>query len=381
MVLLLQTYHHLAKLSILWLDRAVTENQTKKIFVGMSGGVDSSVSAALLKEQGFSVTGVFIRVWQPEGYPCTWREERRDAMRVCAQLDIPFLTLDLSDEYKEAVVDYLVSEYEAGRTPNPDVMCNREIKFKAFLNKALEMGADMIATGHYARVQKSDATGRFELLAGVDKGKDQSYFLWTLGQHELSHTLFPVGHLEKSEVRKLAEKFGLPVAEKKDSQGICFLGKIDIKDFLLDYFPSEPGEVVDEKGEAIGTHRGARFYTLGERHGFDILQTTAHSTPMYIVGRDLEKNRLIVSPKKSEEEKKQGIALHEVNIIGGELPSDQSALQARVRYRQPLSLCQAEVSKDGIEVRFQSTPDSPPTAGQSLVFYEGEICLGGGIIV
>ena len=367
----------------------------KKIFVGMSGGVDSSVSAALLKEQGAEVVGVFIQVWQPEGYPCDWRDERRDAMRVATALDISFMTLDLSAEYKKGVVDYMVAEYTAGRTPNPDVMCNREIKFKAFLNKALELGADGIATGHYARVAEitndelkimNDERGSgekktYQLLAGVDKNKDQSYFLWTLNQHELAHTHFPVGHLEKGAVRDLALKFNLPVASKKDSQGICFLGKFDIKDFLLEYFPAEPGEVVNENGEVIGSHRGARFFTLGERHGFEIATATAHSTPMYIVDRDLAKNRLIVSPTKAVKEKDTQIILQQVNVIGGEKLSEKKDLQARVSYRQPLLPCRVKEKGETLEVEFLTPLDIPPASGQSLVFYEGDICLGGGIIV
>src|SRR3972149_2581934 len=200
----------------------------KMVFVGLSGGVDSSVTAALLKEQGYEVVGVFIKTWQPDFIECTWPEERRDAMRVAAHLDIPFLTFDLEKEYKKEVGDYMVSEYRAGRTPNPDVMCNKEIKFGAFLQKALAMGADFVATGHYAEI--SQIRNVFSLKKSPDPSKDQSYFLWTLTQEQLAHILFPIGHFKKTEVRKLAKKFALPVAEKKDSQGICFLGDIDLKD-------------------------------------------------------------------------------------------------------------------------------------------------------
>ena len=231
------------------------KKKTKKVFIGMSGGVDSSVSAALLKEHGYDVTGVFIKVWQPEFFECTWRADRLDAMRVCAKLDIPFLTLNLEKEYKKEVVDYMIDEYKAGRTPNPDVMCNKYIKFGGFFDFAMKHSADFIATGHYARVKKFprgetsgfnpspevSPRGTYQLLAGRDKNKDQSYFLWTLTQKQLQKTLFPIGDIDKPEVRKLAEKYGLATAVKKDSQGLCFIGKIDMKDFLKNYMKEKKG--------------------------------------------------------------------------------------------------------------------------------------------
>jgi tRNA-specific 2-thiouridylase len=213
----------------------------KRVFVGMSGGVDSSVSSALLKKAGFDVTGVFIKTWSPDFMECTWKDERLDAMRVCAKLDIPFITLDLEKEYKEKVADYMIEEYKKGRTPNPDVMCNKEIKFGAFFNWAMSRGADYVATGHYARTLKKKS-GEVMLSAGNDDNKDQSYFLWNIKKEHLDKTLFPVGHLEKSEVRKLAKKFNLPTATKKDSQGVCFLGKVDMKDFLEHYIRPKRGE-------------------------------------------------------------------------------------------------------------------------------------------
>src|SRR3989338_8513859 len=259
----------------------------KIVFVGLSGGVDSAVSAALLQKTGYEVVGVFIRTWHPEFLECNEEEERRDAMRVAAHLDIPFLTFDLEDVYKKEVADYMIREYKAGRTPNPDVMCNKEVKFGAFMKKALAMGADFVATGHYAQVDGagntfSNFTGeadrtfsreypashqyyskRFHLLCrGVDPGKDQSYFLWMLKQEQLKKVLFPVGHLKKTEVRKLAGKFKLPVAEKKDSQGICFLGAVDLKFFLKHYIKPKKGKVVNEKREVIGHHDGVVFHTL-----------------------------------------------------------------------------------------------------------------------
>ena len=227
------------------------------------GAGESGVGAALLaKKQGYDVTGVFIRVWQPENGECTWKEERRDAMRVCAHLDIPFITLDLREEYKKGVVDYMFHEYSIGNIPNPDVMCNREVKFGAFWKWAKENGADYIATGHYAQNINN------KLLEGLDKNKDQSYFLWTLEMYELGHILFPIGHLQKPELRKLAEKAKIPVYDKKDSQGVCFLGQIDMKEFLKQNIETHKGDVLDIDGNIIGEHDGAVLYALGERHGF-----------------------------------------------------------------------------------------------------------------
>ncbi|MBI3888790.1 tRNA 2-thiouridine(34) synthase MnmA [Candidatus Nomurabacteria bacterium] len=259
----------------------------KTVFVGLSGGVDSAVSVALLKKSGYEVVGVFIKTWHPDFLVCNEEEERLDAMRVAAFLDIPFFTFDLVDVYKKEVADYMIREYKAGRTPNPDVMCNKEVKFGAFLKKALAMGADYVATGHYAKAFSTQnfEGGRFRpkggvmprnsapktlLVKGVDPSKDQAYFLWTLRQEQLKKIIFPVGNLEKTEVRKLAKKFNLPVAEKKDSQGICFLGAVDLKEFLKHYIKSKKGKVLNENGEEIGYHDGAVFYTLGERHGFTI---------------------------------------------------------------------------------------------------------------
>jgi tRNA-specific 2-thiouridylase len=240
----------------------------KKVFVGVSGGVDSSVALALLKNEGYDVTGVFLKVWAPDFLPCDWREERRSAMRVCATLDVPFITLDCEVEYKKEVVDYMIREYSEGRVPNPDVFCNKYVKFGVFLKRALEMGADYVATGHYAQVVKN--MDKFKLCESTDKEKDQSYFVYTLGQYELSHTLFPIGHMTKPEVRKLAHKFGLPTATKKDSQGLCFIGKIDMKEFLTHYIETKEGDVLNTKGEVIGFHDGAIFLTIGQRHGFTV---------------------------------------------------------------------------------------------------------------
>jgi tRNA-specific 2-thiouridylase len=358
--------------------------KNRKVFVGLSGGVDSAVSAALLKEQGYDVTGVFIKAWTPPGYKCSWREDRRSAMRAAAVLDIPFITLDLEKEYKEKVADYMIGEYRAGRTPNPDVMCNKEIKFGSFYNWAIAQGAQAVATGHYARASASpvqgevDAERRVRLYEGTDKNKDQSYFLWTLTSEQLKHILFPIGHLEKSEVRKLATKFGLPQATRKDSQGLCFLGQVDMKEFLKDYIEEKPGDILNERGEVIGHHPGALFFTLGERHGFTVTEKTPDDRPMYIVAKDIENNTITVSQevakRKAQVEKYQ---IENVNWINGEVPTKQ--IECRYRYRQEKIDCKMEINKDGkIEVQFKTPQLISP--GQSIVFYNSETCLGGAVV-
>ncbi len=342
----------------------------------MSGGVDSSVSAALLLKQGFDVTGVFIKVWQPEWFECTWREDRLDAMRVCVHLGIPFMTLDLEKEYKKEVVDNMISEYRAGKTPNPDIMCNRHVKFGGFFKWAIEQGADFVATGHYAQTKDG------KLMAGKDDGKDQSYFLWTLTKEELSKTIFPVGGMEKSETRSLAKKFGLPVAEKKDSQGLCFIGKVSIKEFLSHYIESKKGNVLDEKGNKIGEHDGALFYTLGERHGFTVWAKTADEKPYYIVGRDIISNTLTVSHKSTSgdlEIEKKEYSLSSVNWIN-EQPVSGKTYKARIRHLGVLLECNIEpVGKGEAEIGFKQP--IIVASGQSIVVYDGEVCLGGGIVV
>ena len=362
-----------------------------KVFVGMSGGVDSSVSAALLKHQGYDVTGIFIKVWQPDWIECNWREERYEAMRVAAHLDIPFVTLDLEKEYKEGVIDYMIAEYSIGRTPNPDVMCNREVKFGAFWKWAKGQGAEFVATGHYAQVEKSVTSNQkteFRVFAGIDKNKDQSYFLWTLNQDDLKHILFPVGHLEKPEVRKLAKKFKLQNSDKKDSQGLCFIGKIDVKDFLAHYIKTEKGNVLNEKGEIIGTHNGALLLTIGERHGFTIDPKfkTAHDEAYYVVSKDVKGNTVMVSNKKLGvgsqelgESSKQEIKISRVNWACV-VPKVGESIQIRVRYRQALTPAVIKSINGSNAVIFSEREVDAVTPGQSLVMYKGEECLGGGII-
>ena len=344
----------------------------KKVFLGLSGGVDSAVSAALLKEQGYDVTGVFIRAWQPDWLPCSWREERRDAMKVCLALDIPFLFLDFEKEYKKSVVDEMLAEYKANRTPNPDVLCNREIKFGLFWRRAKEMGADFIATGHYAQNLKNT------LAESADKEKDQSYFLWTLTPDDLVHTIFPVGGMEKKEVRKLAEKFKLPVADKKDSQGICFMGAVSMEEFLSHFIETKPGKVLNVEGDVIGTHRGLIYYTIGERHGFEVTEKSVSSGPFYIVSKNVKKNTLTVSDKEVEiiSQSPKKILLKNVNWISH---PQSSEVTARIRYRGEKLACSIGLNKNKLTVTFNEGVRGL-SLGQSIVFYRGEECLGGAIM-
>jgi len=381
----------------------------KKVFVGLSGGVDSSVSAALLKEAGFDVYGVFIKVWQPDiaiTGGCTWKQDRLDAMRVCAKLDIPFYTLNLEKEYKKEVVDYMIAEYKAGRTPNPDVMCNKYVKFGGFFDWAMKKGADFVATGHYTRIslaqQKKAQTQvlgfppllrnkcrpdhspdqfSVELLAGKDKNKDQSYFLWTLTQKQLSKTLFPVGNIEKPQVRKLAKKFGLLTAEKKDSQGVCFIGKIEMIDFLKEFIKPKKGNVLNERGEIIGSHDGIFYYTIGQRHGFNIIKKTTAEERYFVISKDFKNNTLTVShnPINTADISSKEIRLKDINWISGKEPDFTKSYSARLRYRQPLEKCQLKHQGSTLMVIFQKS-QTAPTPGQSVVIYGGEVCLGGGII-
>ncbi len=376
----------------------ITMGNKKKVFVGLSGGVDSSVSAALLKEQGYDVTGVFIKVWQPDFVKCDWREDRLDAMRVCAKLNIPFRDLDLEEEYKKSVFDYMIREYKEGRTPNPDVMCNKTIKFGGFLRWALENGADYVATGHYARLEKREIindklkiknnASNPRLLAGVDENKDQSYFLWMLTQEQLRHIMFPVGDLEKPEVRKIAKKFDLLTAEKKDSQGLCFVGMVEMRDFLKKFIPEKRGNVLDEDGKIIGYHDGAYYYTLGQRHGFVITEKSPDDRPRFVVKKDIKNNTITVSEKTNDDidvrrmSDKKEISLEKVNWISGNEPDFDKIYEARIRYRQPLQKCKISksVTDDSYIIIFDEFQKSV-SSGQSVVIYDGDECLGGGIIV
>lgn len=352
--------------------------QAKKVYVGVSGGVDSSVAAGLLHQQGYDVVGVFIRTWQPDWIKCTWRTERRDAMRVCAHLGIPFKELDLSAEYKRDVADYMISEYRSGRTPNPDVMCNRAVKFGGFWSWAQQEGADFIATGHYAQVKKIDE--KYHLIRGNDNTKDQSYFLWMLNDNDLEHVLFPVGNLPKLQVRQLAEKFELSTATKKDSQGICFLGQINMKEFLQHYIDVTPGGVLNEYGEVIGHHDGALFYTIGERRGFTITAKTTTGRPYYVVDKDVSANTITVSHQHQiKQGQKRQVDLILVNDYLGKLQPGQ-IFTAQIRYRGELQFVKIlEKTDQGVISEFADY-DPTLTPGQSVVFYNGQTCLGGGIV-
>ena len=441
----------------------------------MSGGVDSSVSAAMLKQatpknfkkffgrptpkgfRGYNVVGVFIKTWHPEFIKCNEEEERRDAMRVAAHLDIPFLTFDFENVYKKEVADYMISEYKAGRTPNPDVMCNKEVKFGAFFKKAISMGADYVATGHYAinspllakegvgggnsrnhhlALRQAQGTPpqqggeKMHLQKGIDPSKDQSYFLWTLKQEQLSKIIFPIGHLEKTEVRKFAKKFKLPVAEKKDSQGICFLGAVDLKDFLKHYIKEKKGDVILASGgkrsdlknskrsdleepEIIGYHLGAVFLTLGERHGFTITKKGPTDGPYYVVAKDIKKNTITVSqdknfypllakegvgggnlknhhlalrqaqgtPPQQGGEKNSCLLIKNTNWIS-EIPKENKKYTAQIRYHGEFLSCRVEHEGPERSRRVKVIFDKPVLVdkGQSCVLYDKNVVLGGGII-
>ncbi len=336
----------------------------KKVFVGLSGGVDSAVTAALLTQMGAQVTGVFIKGWYPPGMPCTWNADRRDAMRVAARLQIPFRTLDASDEYKLGVIDYLLSEYKAGRTPNPDVMCNREVKFGAFFDYAMQEGADLIATGHYARIEDG------HILRGVSEAKDQSYFLWAVPKDALKKVIFPLGAYEKPKVRALASRFGLPVSDKRDSQGICFLGDISVDAFLKHEFGTEVGEAVDECGTVVGEHAGALLYTLGER----VALQDAPPGPWFVVAKDVESNRLTVAKSLSSSASRPTIELTEMNLQGTlEVGKEY---EAQYRYHGP----RIQVRVEGSRISALEPLSEPVAAGQSLVIYDGDELVGGGVI-
>ena len=373
---------------ILSMNFGKEKQKVEKIFVGMSGGVDSSVTALLLKNAGHNITGVFIKTWQPDYIECTWKEDRLDAMRVCAQLDIPFITLDLESEYKKFVIDYFLSEYKNNRTPNPDVMCNKYIKFGAFLDYAMSNGADYIATGHYAKIVKSskiekDSTESYELFAAEDKTKDQSYFLYQIQKENLSRILFPLANLEKSEIRKIAEENNLWVADKKDSQGICMLGgDVSVKDFIIQELNPEKGQIKNESGEIIGEHKGVILYTIGERHDFLINKKSGdkneNNLPYFVIEKDLKSNILMVSQDKPKQNNDKNITyLDEVNILINDFNVFKDKVLARSRYRGELFEIKYNVEKQS----FTTDSNILCVSGQSLVMYDkNNRVLGGGVI-
>ncbi|HSM99546.1 MAG TPA: tRNA 2-thiouridine(34) synthase MnmA [Rudaea sp.] len=351
------------------------------VIVGMSGGVDSSVAALLLQRAGHDIAGLFMQNWEEDERfgECHAERDRADAVRVCAKLGIAFHVRNFAAEYWDRVFAHFLVEYGAGRTPNPDVLCNREIKFKTFLDEARALGAEKIATGHYARTDAVD--GRYRLLRGVDSNKDQSYFLYTLGQEQLVATLFPVGELPKPEVRRLAREAGLPTHDKKDSTGICFIGERDFREFLGHYIPAQRGEIRTPEGKCVGEHDGTMYYTLGQRSGLGIGgRRDAGGEPWYVVGKDVSANVLIVAQgQASQWLDSTRVAASELSWTASVPPSAEFFCTAKTRYRQADQACRVQTRDDGCMVEFDM-PQRAVTPGQSVVFYRGEECLGGGVI-
>ncbi|MDG2526853.1 tRNA 2-thiouridine(34) synthase MnmA [Stenotrophomonas sp. HITSZ_GD] len=352
-----------------------------RIVVGVSGGVDSSVAAWRLVQQGEAVAGLFMQNWADDGSgDCRAEDDRRDAVSVCGRLGIPFHFRDFSSEYWQGVFAHFLAEYAAGRTPNPDVLCNREVKFKHFLDAARELGAERIATGHYARVAHEG--GRWRLLRGVDTGKDQSYFLHQLGQAQLAATLFPIGELHKPELRRLAREAGLPTHAKKDSTGICFIGERDFREFLGRYLPAKAGEIRDPHGVRIAEHPGVFYFTLGQREGLNIGGVRGRAAaPWYVVGKNVANNVLYVDQdRESPWLMSTTLRSETAHWIAGAPPARRFDCTAQTRYRQPDEPCTVEVREDGcVDVRF-ARPQRAVTPGQSLVLYDGDECLGGAVI-
>jgi tRNA-specific 2-thiouridylase len=353
-----------------------------RIMVAMSGGVDSSVSALLLKNQGLNIAGMFMKNWEEDDRfgECSAAEDAADARKVAGDLGITLHTRNFAAEYWENVFEEFLSEYRAGRTPNPDILCNREIKFKTFLEHAEELGAEKIATGHYVRSDCSE--GRCRLLKGKDHNKDQSYFLYAVGHEQLSKTLFPVGELEKPRVRELAENAGFSVFDKKDSTGICFIGERDFSKFLSEYLPVEPGEIQTTDGRVIGEHQGIVFHTLGQRQGLGIGGVKGHpEAPWYVLHKDLEHNVLYVGQGHEHPWLlSTRLEAGQLAWVSGQAPAEGSELMAKVRYRQQDQLVTIEeIDENRIKLKFK-TAQRAVTPGQSVVLYDGEVCLGGGLI-
>ncbi len=354
----------------------------KKVIVGLSGGVDSAVAAHLLLQQGYSVEALFMKNWDEDDETghCPAEQDLQDAGAVADSLGIKLRTISFSSEYWDRVFEYFLSEYKAGRTPNPDILCNQEIKFRAFLDYALDLGADRIATGHYARVTGNEDTCK--LLKGLDPDKDQSYFLYRLGQRALKHSLFPLGELHKPEVRAMAEAEGFPNYAKKDSTGICFIGERKFRTFLQRFIPAQPGEIVDTDGNPVGNHDGLMFHTIGQRQGLGIggMQDSS-GEPWYVCGKDIENNRLIVAQGKHHPALFQpSLVADDMHWISGMPPEIPQRCQARIRYRQPDQACEIRaLDKTQAEVQFD-TPQRAVAPGQAVVFYQDEVCLGGGTI-
>jgi len=356
--------------------------KSQKVIVGLSGGVDSAVAAALLLEQGYRVEGLFMKNWDEDdedGY-CPAKQDLADARAVAECLGITLHTISFSTEYWDRVFEHFLAEYRVGRTPNPDILCNQEIKFRAFPDYALKLGADWIATGHYARVEGPPNQRR--LLKGRDENKDQSYFLNRLDQKALSHSLFPLGGLLKPDVRRMAENRGFPNFAKKDSTGICFIGERKFTEFLERYLPAQPGEIVSTEGEPLGKHRGLMFHTIGQRQGLGIggLHDTS-GEPWYVAGKNMDANQLIVVQGNDHPALfKPALEARELHWISGQAPAIPLHCHARIRYRQSDQVCEiTRLRDDLVQVRF-TEPQRAVTPGQAIVFYDGDLCLGGGTI-
>ena len=354
----------------------------ERVVVGMSGGVDSSVAALLLKREGYDVVGLFMKNWEDDddGEYCSTREDLIDAAAAADAIGVPLEAVNFSAEYRERVFAGFLREYSAGRTPNPDVLCNAEIKFKAFLDHAIALGATRIATGHYAQLRNRD--GLFELCRGADPGKDQSYFLHRLTQRQLARVLFPVGHLLKSEVRRIAQEARLPNHAKKDSTGICFIGERPFRDFLNRYLPREPGPIVTPEGLRVGGHVGLAFYTIGQRKGIGIGGTKGgDGGAWYVAAKDLANNTLVVVQGHDHSLLlRQSLAAQDSSWISGEAPAEGSTHSAKTRYRQADSTCHVTRSKDDAIALEFAQPQWAVTPGQSVVLYDAEVCLGGAVI-
>ena len=368
-----------------------------RVVVGLSGGVDSAVTAFLLKQQGHEVVGIFMKNWEDDDDDeyCSSRQDFLDAASVADVLGIEIEHVNFAAEYKDRVFAEFLREHRAGRTPNPDVLCNAEIKFKAFLDHAMRLGAERIATGHYARVRKNEATGRHELLKGLDPGKDQSYFLHRLNQAQLAQTLFPVGELHKTEVRRIADEIRLPNARKKDSTGICFIGERPFREFLNKYLAHDPGPILDDRGRQLGEHVGLSFYTLGQRQGLGIggvkdAKAQRNGTrgggdhePWFVARKDLGTNTLrVVQGHDHPWLLSRRLSATDLSWVAGQAPAT-GALAAKARYRQPDAACVLEPATEGSEASIALSFDAAQwavTPGQSAVLYDGDVCLGGGVI-
>lgn len=363
------------------MDQAKKQPHSTRVIVGMSGGVDSSVSALLLKEQGYQVEGVFMQNWQEDknNKNCPADQDLNDAQAVCEKLSIPFHTVNFSNTYWNRVFQYFLDEYANYRTPNPDIMCNKEIKFKAFLDYALEQGVDYIATGHYVRCHH--VNNHYELLKGLDNNKDQSYFLHTLNQKQLSKSLFPIGELEKSRVREIARDAGFDNFSKKDSTGICFIGERKFKSFLNEYLLAKPGNIVTDQGEVISTHDGLMFHTIGQRQGLGIGgQKDKKESPWYVAQKNIDRNELIVVQEHDHPLLlSTGLTASQVHWISNHPPHFPLKCKAKTRYRQNDQNCSVEMQYDRLNVMFD-TPQRAITPGQSVVFYHDDVCLGGAVI-